>query len=62
MRRNNGGAFFHPVTHELVPAGAFYPGAAHQEHENEAVASEVQVKEPETPGPPLPALTSTKKK
>ena len=31
---NTSEPFFHPITHQLVPTGAWYDGAAHLEHEN----------------------------
>ncbi|MHB1651663.1 MAG: hypothetical protein ACYCVD_04190 [Desulfitobacteriaceae bacterium] len=36
MPQNTGEPFFHPITHAFIPTGAWYDGAAHQEHENQA--------------------------
>jgi hypothetical protein len=35
FHQNTGEAFYHPVTHQLIPTGGFYQGAAHLDHENE---------------------------
>ncbi len=37
LRFNNGPAFVHPVTHEVVQSGQWYEGSAHQPHEDSAL-------------------------